>query len=109
MSKKKKSSDDAGSIADGLGFTREARGGEADKRLCLSLMIYVSDEMKARGVTGDVHEFRRQYERVLNGKRECPLAATCPKYRRAIERGAKMVYPKDGDSRNRPVQLALWG
>jgi hypothetical protein len=98
--RKKKPVRDTGTIADGLGFTHEARGGEMDKRLCLGLMIYLSDDLKAKGITGDMHEFRRQYEQVLNGERECPLAATCPKYRRAIERGAKMIY-------GRPVQLAL--
>lgn len=98
--RKKEQAKGTGSIADGLGFTREARGGETDKRLCLGLMIYVSEELEAKGITGDMHEFRRQYEQVLNGERECPLAATCPKYRRAIERGAKMIH-------NRPVQLAL--
>ncbi len=87
------------SIADGLGFTREARAGN-DRSVCLALMLHISGEMEAQGITGDMAEFRRRYESVLNGDRECPLAATCPKYRRAVERGAKMIH-------NRPVQLAL--
>ncbi len=56
------------------------------------LMIHISSEMEAQGITGDMAEFRRRYEQVLSGKRECPLAATCAKYRQAIEHGARMVY-----------------
>ncbi|MBN1887239.1 MAG: hypothetical protein JW850_04595 [Thermoflexales bacterium] len=99
-------SSDASSVADGLGFTREAREGSPG-HLCLTLMMHVSSEMEAGGITGDIPEFRRRYEQVLSGERECPLAATCPKYRRAIERGAQMIHPQDGGSRNRPVQLAF--
>jgi hypothetical protein len=96
---KRPSQDNSRSLADGLGFTHEARGGSAG-RLCLALMMHISSEMEAQGITGDMVEFRRRYEQVLNGERECPLAATCAKYRQAIERGAKTIY-------QRPVQLAL--
>lgn len=104
MNKKNVRSDQ--NIADGLGFTHEARGGNAG-RLCLTLMMHISSEMEVQGITGDMAEFRRRYEQVLSGKRECPLAATCAKYRQAIERGARMIYPQDGGSRSKPVQLAL--
>jgi hypothetical protein len=84
---------------DVLGFSREARAGSSrNKPVCLDLMMALADEMEAEDITGGPVGLLNRYYAVLNGERLCPLAATCGRLRRALERGAKLVSSE-------PVQL----
>jgi hypothetical protein len=88
---------------DVMGFSREARAGDGGKKpVCLDLMVALADEMEAEGSTGGLMDLRARYYAVLNGERLCPLAATCGRLRRALERGARLV-------NSEPIQLMLTG
>jgi hypothetical protein len=88
---------------DVLGFSHEARAGDGGKKpVCLDLMVALVDEMEAEGNTGGLMDLRARYYAVLNGERLCPLAASCGRLRRALERGARLVSPG-------PIQLMFAG
>jgi len=65
----------------GLAVYRERNG------LCLDLLIALSDQMEAEGITENPGELGRRYDAVIAGLRPCPLQANCKRYHDSIANG----------------------
>ena len=81
---------------DVLGFSREARQGSSDGRLCIAMLEALSDQMAAEGITGDPLELQRRARQVFAGQRQCPNLGSCPRAQHLA--GRKLIW-------QRPVQL----
>ena len=65
----------------GLAVHQERNG------LCLDLLIALSDQMEAEGITENPGELSRRYDAVIAGLRPCPLQANCKRCHDSIRSG----------------------